>query len=212
MYQKLFKRPLDIAISVFLMILFFPICILVMIAIRLDTEGPVLADVPMRVGQVGKPFKMYKFRSMIMNAHNLLREDPQFAQLYAEYKKNSFKLNRDPRVTRVGRFIRKFSLDELPQLLNVFRGEMSMIGPRAYYQDELDHQSAIYPDTKEKIDAVLHVKPGITGLWQVSGRSDVNFDRRIVIDEKYARKVTFLQDVSIIAKTPLAMLTGRGAV
>jgi cobalt-zinc-cadmium resistance protein CzcA len=85
-----------------------------------------------------------------------------------------------------------------------------MIGPRAYYQDELDHQSLIYPDTKEKIDTVLQVKPGITGLWQVSGRSDVNFDRRIVIDEQYARKVTFLHDVHIIAKTPLAMLTGRG--
>jgi len=198
--------------SLFLMILFFPICIIVLIAIRLDSKGPLLADVPMRVGQYGKQFRMYKFRSMIMNAHNLLREDPQFAQLYAEYKKNSFKLNHDPRVTRVGRIIRKYSLDELPQLINVLRGEMSMIGPRAYLQDELDHQSAIYPDTKEKIDLVLNVKPGITGLWQVSGRSDVNFDRRIVIDEKYARKVTFLQDVSIIAKTPLAMLTGRGAV
>ena len=147
-----------------------------------------------------------------MNAHNLLREDPKFAQLYTEYKQNSFKLNCDPRVTRVGRFIRKFSLDELPQLLNVFRGEMSIIGPRAYYQDELDHQSSIYPDTREKIDTVLKVKPGITGLWQVSGRSDVNFDRRIVIDEQYADQVSFLTDLQIIVKTPTAMLTGRGAV
>lgn len=212
MYQKLFKRALDLAMSIFLMILFFPVCIIVMIAIRLDSRGPLLADVPMRVGQYGKQFRMYKFRSMIMNAHNLLREDPQFAQLYAEYKKNSFKLNHDPRVTRVGRIIRKYSLDELPQLINVLRGEMSMIGPRAYLQDELDHQSTIYPDTKEKIDLVLNVKPGITGLWQVSGRSDVNFDRRIVIDEQYATKVTFLQDLHIIAKTPFAMLTGRGAV
>jgi lipopolysaccharide/colanic/teichoic acid biosynthesis glycosyltransferase len=212
MYKHFPKRFLDIVLALLMLVFFFPVCVVVALAIKLDSSGPIFADVPKRVGKQGKPFKMFKFRSMIVNAHSLLRQDPEFAALYAEYKKNSFKLNNDPRVTRIGRFIRKYSLDELPQIINVLRGEMSVVGPRAYYQDELDHQSHIYPDTKSKIQHVLEVRPGITGLWQVSGRSAVNFDRRILIDDEYAQNVTFWGDLCIIARTPLAMLTGKGAV
>jgi len=140
MYRKYFKRIFDIVTALCLLVFFFPICILVAIAIKVDSKGPVFADVPERVGQRGEKFKMYKFRSMIQNAHELLRTDKRFIQLYKEYKKGSYKLRNDPRITKTGKFIRKHSLDEIPQLLNVLRGEMSLVGPRAYYPDELENQ------------------------------------------------------------------------
>jgi undecaprenyl-phosphate galactose phosphotransferase len=107
---------------------------------------------------------------------------------------------------------RKYSLDEVPQFLNVLKGEMSIVGPRAYYQDELDHQLTKFKDVKDEVDLVLSVRPGITGLWQVSGRSDVNFDKRIKLDAQYARDLSLIRDLGIIIKTPIAMITGRGAV
>src|SRR3989338_4271176 len=123
MEYALFKRCIDIVGSLLLGILFLPIALATAIAITLDTPGPVLADTPQRVGKNGKLFKLYKFRSMVINAHKKLRTDPRFATLYSQYKRNSYKLREDPRVTSVGRFIRKHSLDEIPQLMNVFRGE-----------------------------------------------------------------------------------------
>jgi len=203
---------MDIVSSVVLLILFFPICLFTAIAIKLETEGPVFADVPERVGKDGKFFKMYKFRSMIGNAHQLLRTDPKFKKLYEEYKKNSYKLKKDPRVTKVGKFIRKHSIDEIPQLLNVLKGEMSIVGPRAYYPDELVNQQRKFPKTKELVKVVLCAKPGITGLWQVSGRSEVNFDKRIEMDAAYVRKRSVWEDIVILFKTPWAMISGKGAM
>ncbi len=211
-YQRYLKRWIDIFGSIFLGLLFLPISLVVAFLIKLDSEGPVLADVPERVGQNGKLFKMYKFRSMIVNAHKLLRTDPRFKQLYEEYKKSSYKLKNDPRVTRVGRFIRKHSLDEIPQLINVLKGEMSLVGPRAYYPDELSYQQRKHPETKKYVKKVLSVKPGITGLWQVSGRSEVAFKKRIKIDAKYVDTISLWQDLKIIFKTPWVMFTGKGAV
>jgi lipopolysaccharide/colanic/teichoic acid biosynthesis glycosyltransferase len=149
---------------------------------------------------------------MIENAHSILREDPKYRELYKQYKNDSYKLFNDPRVTRVGRFIRKHSLDEIPQLINVFKGDMSLVGPRAYYPDELRDQQKKYPNTKELVKEVLSIKPGITGVWQVSGRSEVNFDKRIAIDASYARKHSIFYDILILLKTPLAMISGKGAV
>lgn len=212
MYAHFFKRLFDIVISVTLLIIFAPICLFTIIAIKLDSKGPIFADVPERVGKDGKLFKMYKFRSMIMNAHTLLREDERFRKLYEEYKEGSYKLKNDPRITRVGKFIRKHSLDELPQIINVLKGEMSVVGPRAYYQDELEDQQKKYPHTQGLLVKVLSVKPGITGLWQVSGRSDVNFDKRVAIDAKYAERMSFLSDMLVILRTPWTMITGKGAV
>lgn len=206
------KRVIDITLSLSLLIFFSPIILLVTIAIRLDSEGPILADTPERVGQGGIPFKMYKFRSMIQNAHLILRENPEFALLYENYKKGSYKLKNDPRITRVGRFIRKHSLDEVPQLYNILIGDMSLVGPRAYYPDELRDQQKKYPETREAVKIVLSVKPGLTGYWQVSGRSEINFDKRIEMDAEYVRKRSILYDVSIIAKTPWAMVAGKGAL
>lgn len=206
------KRVIDILGSLALVVVFSPICILTAIAIKLDTHGPVLADTPQRVGKDGKLFKLYKFRSMIVNAHEKLRSDPKLAKLYNEYKRNSYKLKIDPRVTMVGRFIRKHSIDEIPQLLNVLKGEMSLVGPRPYYPDELVEQQRKYPHTKELVKIVLSAKPGITGHWQVSGRSEVNFDKRIKMDADYVKKRSLAMDILILLKSPWAMISGKGAV
>ncbi len=211
-YDKSFKRTLDILLSLILLIIFSPICILAMFAIKLSSRGSIFADVPERVGQRSKRFKMYKFRSMITNAHTLLRTDPRFKSLYNEYKKGSYKLKEDPRITGAGKFIRKHSIDEIPQLFNVLKGEMSLVGPRAYYPDELEEQQRKYPQTKELVKKVLSVKPGITGLWQVSGRSEINFDKRIALDATYVESMSLWNDLKIIFRTPLIMITGKGAV
>lgn len=212
MIYDFLKRLIDIACSIFLGILFLPICILTAIAIKIETSGPVFADTPERVGKGGKPFKIFKFRSMVQNAHILLRADPKFKKLYEQYKRNSYKLKEDPRVTKVGRFIRKHSIDEVPQLINILKGQMSLVGPRPYYFDELKNQQKKYPKTKELAKKVLKVKPGITGAWQVSGRSEVNFDKRIQMDAGYAERRSIWFDILILLKTPWVMISGKGAM
>jgi lipopolysaccharide/colanic/teichoic acid biosynthesis glycosyltransferase len=211
-YKKFLKRFLDIVLSLILIILFLPLALVIAILIKLDSSGPIFADVPERVGEDGKKFKMYKFRSMIVNAHYLLRTDKRFKKLYEEYKRGNYKLKDDPRVTKIGRLIRKHSLDEIPQLFNVLKGEMSLVGPRAYYPDELSYQQKIFPNTKSLFKKVLSVKPGITGLWQVSGRSDLDFEKRIALDASYVDNLSLFNDLKIILKTPLVMITGKGAV
>jgi lipopolysaccharide/colanic/teichoic acid biosynthesis glycosyltransferase len=198
--------------SITLVLFFLPVSIATAIAIKVNSPGPVFADTPQRVGKNGKLFKLYKFRSMVINAHEKLRSDPRLSKLYSEYKRNSYKLLDDPRVTPVGKFIRKHSVDEIPQLLNVLRGDMSLVGPRPYYPDELVEQQRKYPHTKELVKVVLSAKPGITGHWQVSGRSEVNFDKRIKMDADYVKKRSLLMDLSILLKSPWAMISGKGAV
>lgn len=205
------KRAIDVFFSIIFIILFSPLMLLVAIAIKLDSPGPVLADTPARVGRGGALFKMYKFRSMIPNAHVLLREDKEFTNLYEQYKRGSYKLINDPRVTKVGGFIRKYSLDEVPQFFNVLKGDMSIVGPRAYYPDELREQQKKYPETQDAVKIVLSVKPGVTGYWQVSGRSEINFDKRIEMDAAYVRRRSILYDFWIMLRTPIAVLTGKGA-
>lgn len=211
-YKKYLKRIIDVVGAVVLLIVFFPIYAVAAIAIKLDSKGPIFADVPERVGANGKKFKMYKFRSMIVNAHFLLRKDERFKKLFEEYKKSSYKLRKDPRVTNVGKFLRHHSIDEIPQFINVLRGEMSLVGPRAYYPDELENQQKQFPHTKKLMKKVLSIKPGVTGLWQVSGRSEINFDKRIALDAQYVDDLSLILDLKIIFKTPLVMLTGNGAV
>ena len=207
------KRLMDIGYAIILGFIFGPVCLLTAIAIKLESpNGPVLADIPNRVGKNGKLFKLYKFRSMIPNARELLRTDPKLKMLYEEYKKNSFKLNDDPRVTAVGKFIRKYSIDEVPQIFNILKGEMSLIGPRPYFADELEHQQKKYPHTQNLVKMALSVRPGITGQWQVSGRSEINFDKRIDMDAHYAENMNLWYDLKILLKTPFVMLSGKGAV
>lgn len=206
------KRAMDIIFSLILIVMFSPIMLVVAIAIKLDSRGPVLADTPERVGRNGSFFKMHKFRSMIENAHEMLRENPKFSKLYATYRHDSYKLKDDPRITRAGHFIRKHSLDEIPQFFNILKGDMSLVGPRAYYPDELRDQQLKYPNTREAVKVVLSVKPGLTGYWQVSGRSEVNFDKRIQMDASYVKKRSVFYDMWIILKTPWAMISGKGAL
>ena len=211
-YDLYIKRLIDLVLSLFLLILFFPSGLVIAVLIRLETSGPVFADTPERVGKDGKLFKMFKFRSMVENAHMMLRHDPKMRSLYEKYKRNSYKLIEDPRVTQLGKFLRKHSLDEVPQLINVLRGEMSLTGPRAYYPDELTNQQKKYPETRSLVKNVLSIKPGITGYWQVSGRSEVNFDKRIAMDADYVTNRSLWYDIKILIRTPLAMITGKGAV
>ena len=206
------KRFLDIIFSCILIIFFSPVIVFVAIAIKITSPGPILADTPARVGKNGKLFKMYKFRSMVQNAHEMLREDPKFAELYKAYKMGSYKLKNDPRITPIGHFIRTYSFDELPQFFNILQGDMSLVGPRAYYPDELRDQQKKYPQTRDSVKIVLSVKPGLTGYWQVSGRSEINFDKRIEMDARYVSKRSLIYDLYIVAKTPYAMLSGKGAL
>ena len=149
---------------------------------------------------------------MVANAHEILVSDPKYKDLLTEYKKGGYKLKDDPRITTVGRFIRKYSFDEIPQFVNVLKGDMSVVGPRAYYPDELRDQQKKYPFTRDAVKVVLSVKPGITGIWQVTGRSQINFDKRIQLDASYAKRRSILFDFYLLLKTPIAMFSGKGAM
>jgi exopolysaccharide production protein ExoY len=216
MFYDFIKRTMDIVLSVFLIVLFSPVMLLTAIIIRMTSSGPALVEKTnshmRRIGKNGKIFRLYKFRSMSVNADYILTKDPRFKKLYNEYKKSSFKLHEDPRVTRFGRFIRKYSIDEMPQLINVLKGEMSLVGPRPYHADEIEEQQKRYPGTHKFVVETQTVKPGITGHWQVTGRSNINFDKRIEMDALYARKKSLWMDFIIILKTPIAMISGVGAV
>lgn len=193
------KRILDLLISSFLLVLFLPLLMLVSVAILFDSPGPVLYRRRV-VGRGGKPFYALKLRTMVENGDHKVERDTRLAEEY----NNNHKLRRDPRVTRVGRLLRKTSIDELPQLLNVLRGEMSLVGPRMISFPELEK----FGPWQAKI---LDVKPGITGLWQVNGRSDLDYDERVRLNVHYADHRSTLLDLRILAKTIPAVLTGRGA-
>lgn len=205
------KRILDIVGSIVAIILFSPFLIGGAIWIKLvSPQGPVLADIPQRVGKNKKPFTFFKFRSMIPNAHQYLLDHPD---LHKKYLENNYKLDakEDPRLLPGARFYRKFSIDEMPQFFNVLFGDMSIVGPRAYYFFELDEQIKRYPEVEKCLPDVLSVKPGITGIWQVSGRSEIGFPDRIKMDAAYAKKRSILYDIFIILKTPFAVISGKGA-
>ena len=164
-FYEITKRVLDILASLILLIIFSPVIVVVSIAIKLDSSGPVLADTPERVGRNGNPFKMYKFRSMVQNAHDMLRKNPKFSKYYAEYRKGSYKLKDDPRITNIGHFIRKHSLDEVPQFFNILNGEMSLVGPRA----EVPEIVTLYNEEQKK---VLSVKPGMVDYASLEFRKE----------------------------------------
>lgn len=191
------------------LIILSPLLLLVSFAIKFDSKGPVMADTPMRAGKDGKLFKIYKFRSMVENAHEILEKNPK---LLEEYKKNGYKIFNDPRVTRIGKFIRKYSLDEFPQFFNILKGEMSLVGPRAYYPYELEEQQEKYPDSKKYVKVILSGRPGLTGVWQVTGRSEINFDKRVKMDADYVKRRSIFYDLWLIVKTVPAVISGRGAV
>lgn len=197
------KRLFDIICSLIGLILTSPIFLLVGILIRLeDGHSPILKQE--RIGKNGKIFKCYKFRSMVKNADEILFNTLKMDKIVAaEYKKNK-KLKNDPRITKVGKFIRKTSIDELPQLINVLKGEMSLIGNRPYLPREIEDMGEYYND-------IITSKPGITGYWQVSGRSNVTFNDRLKLESFYSKNRGFKMDIKIFFKTFKVVLFGKGA-
>lgn len=216
MLFEIIKRTIDVLASILLIILFTPVMTITAIVIKLTSKGPILVESEnshmKRLGKNAKVFRLFKFRSMFVNADSALENHSRYKNLYKEYKDSGFKLHKDPRVTKVGKFIRKYSIDETPQFFNVLMGDMSLVGPRPYHADELEKQQKKYPGTEKYVREMHKVKPGITGYWQVEGRSDVDFDKRIEMDAYYARKKSIFFDLLILLKTPWAMISARGAV
>ncbi|MBQ6154552.1 sugar transferase [bacterium] len=200
------KRALDIFVASILFILFIPAWILVPIAIYIDSGRPIFFK-HKRVGLNGDEFYLWKFRSMVPDADKILHENND--SLLRKFKKGDWKMKaeEDPRITKLGKFLRAFTIDEFPQLWNVLRGEMSMVGPRAYLREELEEQTRRYPQTQKYIKDIISVKPGITGPWQVSGRNEIPFSKRAYLDAKYARQQSLWEDVKILFRTPRAMLS-----
>jgi len=198
------KRVLDLVVATILAIVFLPIWIVVPILIMLDSSGPIIFT-HKRVGKNGKTIYLYKFRSMVKDADEILHKRDK--ELLKEFKRNDWKLQNDPRITKLGKLLRALTIDEFPQLFNVFKGEMSMIGPRAYVRSELDEQQKKYPETAKLIDEILSVKPGITGPWQTSGRNEIPFNKRAKMDAEYARQRSIINDILILLKTPKAMIS-----
>ncbi len=203
--SRLLKRSLDVTATLLALICLIPIAIGVALGLKLEGQSGTIFYGGYRVGRNGKRFKCWKFRSMEPNTDHLIDElftkDPE-ALTY--WQKNN-KIKNDPRVTtRTARFIRKMSIDELPQLWNVFIGDMSLVGPRPLLENEL-------PQYGESIKNYYEARPGITGLWQVSGRSDATFERRIYWDSWYVRNWSFWGDIVIIFKTVKVVLFGSGA-
>jgi len=197
------KRVIDIILAVFLSILFFPIWILIPLLILFESGRPIFYR-HKRIGKDGKPFWLYKFRSMVVNADKILLYNKR---LLAEFKNGDWKLENDPRITKLGRLLRNLTIDEFPQLFNVLKGEMSIVGPRAYLKQELHEQTRRYPSTKKFIKTILSVKPGITGVWQTSGRNEIPFTLRTKMDYDYAKSLSLWNDLKIILKTPKAMIS-----
>ena len=196
------KRLIDISLSAVGLVVLSPVFLVIGLAIGLDSGLPILYRCQ-RIGRHGRPITVLKFRTMHDGSHHHLEQMLSAdEELRLEYGV-SRKLRADPRRTRVGAFLRRTSFDELPQLLNVLSGKMSLVGPRPYFRGELDAES--------DADLILSVRPGITGLWQVNGRSDRTFEERLSFDLDYVRRRSLALDLEILGRTVGAVLSGRGA-
>ena len=197
------KRTVDITASATVLLLLSPVFLVTSLAIRKDSDGPAMFT-QKRIGKDGKLFEIYKFRTMVPDADKklfeLLDKDEKARE---EYKVNK-KLKNDPRITKVGNFLRKTSIDELPQLINVLKGDMSLVGPRPYLPREKEDMGDYY-------NTIIESKPGITGLWQVSGRSNTTFEERLHFDEEYNEKKSFTYDMGLLVKTVGSVVKGDGA-
>ena len=197
------KRLIDIVLSFIGIVILLPVFIIFSILIKLDSKGPVFFTQE-RIGKKGKKIKIFKYRSMIINAEEkleeLMKKDKKIREEYTTNKK----LENDPRITKIGYFIRRYSVDELPQLLNVFIGNMTLVGPRPYLPREQKDMGKYYDD-------IIKCKPGITGLWQVSGRSDLSFEHRLKLDEEYTKNRGLIYDAKILFKTFGAVVGKKGA-
>lgn len=197
------KRTVDITASATALLLLSPVFLVTSLAIKKDSDGPAMFT-QKRIGKDGKLFEIYKFRTMVPDADKklfeLLDKDEKARE---EYKVNK-KLKNDPRITKVGNFLRKTSIDELPQLINVLKGDMSLVGPRPYLPREKDDMGAYY-------NTIIESKPGITGLWQVSGRSNTTFEDRLEFDKEYTENKGFFYDMGLLTKTVGVVIHKDGA-
>lgn len=189
------KRLIDIVVSMILIILLFPIFIIISIIVKLSSKGPIFFA-HRRIGKNGKEFNLYKFRTMVPNAQELINN---FSIEQMKEYKNQYKLKNDPRVTKVGKILRKTSLDELPQLINVIKGDISLVGPRPIIREELEK----YKKNKEKF---LSVTPGLTGLWVAYTTPETTYDERMKMELYYANNISFKLDVKILFKTIIRVI------
>jgi lipopolysaccharide/colanic/teichoic acid biosynthesis glycosyltransferase len=197
--HQLTKRTVDVLFSFSLLLIAAPLFGLIALLVRLDSVGPIIFR-RMVVGKDGKRFAMLKFRTMVPDAEYILAQSEELKKLYYP----NCKIENDPRVTRIGRFLRKTSLDELPQVVNVLRGEMTFVGPRPIADDEVD----LYGPSVERFKTVT---PGITGLWQTSGRSETSYQRRVELDMFYIENRSLFLDIRILLGTVTAVLLKKGA-
>lgn len=198
------KRIFDIGFSLLILIFSMPLLIVVALCIRMTSKGKILYKQE-RVGRGGKTFRCIKFRTMYPDAEHRLKDILAKDPLKRKEWEATFKLKQDPRITPVGKFLRKTSLDELPQFWNVLKGDLSVVGPRPVVHEE------IVKHYGHKAAKILSIRPGITGVWQVSGRNDVCYKTRIELDEKYVEGHSLLLDLKLVLKTIPSMISSRGA-
>lgn len=204
--ENIIKRIIDVVGALVGVIALIPLTIIIYIAriVLKENDGPIFYD-QLRIGKDGKVFKMYKYRSMIIGADEklfeYLKENEEARKEYKEYKK----LKYDPRITKIGKILRKTSLDEFPQFINVLKGDMSLVGPRPYLPREKE-------DMGEYYTYIIKSRPGITGYWQIAGRSDVNFDDRLKMDYDYNKNRSLKTDLKILVKTVLNVMKKEGAI
>ena len=198
---KVIKRLFDIIVSFLGLLILSPLFLLLTILIKCDSKGPVFF-IQKRVGRNGKKFGIFKFRTMRINAEELIASFTP--EQFKEWKEN-FKLKNDPRITRVGKFLRNTSLDELPQLINIFIGNMSLVGPRPIVEEELEWYG-------EKKSVLLSVRPGLTGWWATNGRSEVSYPERCDYELYYVYNCSLLLDIKILFKTFSAVFSRKGAM
>ena len=195
------KRVIDVILASIALILLSPVFAIIAIAIKIDSKGPVFFA-HKRIGKNGNIIKLYKFRSMVINAEELIKSFTP--EQMKEYKEN-YKLTNDPRITKVGKFLRKTSLDELPQLINIINGDLSIIGPRPVIADELEK----YGTNKDKF---LSVTPGLTGYWAANGRSNTTYEQRMEMELYYIDNLSLKMDIKVFFKTILSVVKKEGAI
>lgn len=194
------KRFIDVVLSFIGVILLFPLLLTIAAIVRSTSKGPAIYK-QKRLGKAGKTFTIYKFRSMYDGAENLKKFlKPETIKFYKEKRK----IPNDPRITKIGNFLRLSSLDEVPQLFNILKGDMSIVGPRPLLEEEVNMYGDLY-------NKYITVRPGLTGLWQVNGRSETSFEERVMLDKKYINDLSLLNDIKIIFKTVGAVISGKGA-
>lgn len=195
------KRGIDVILSTIALVVLSPVFLILAILIKLDSKGPVFF-LHTRIGKNGKNIKIYKFRTMVTNAEELIKEFTP--EQMKEYKEN-YKLTNDPRITKIGKFLRKTSLDELPQLINIIKGDLSIIGPRPVVKDELEKYG-------ENMAKFLSVTPGLTGNWAANGRNNTTYEERMKLELEYVDNISFKTDVKIFFQTIFAVIKKEGAM